>query len=290
MNMDTNNILRKVAQLPVSQIKDFPDHPFKIIDDESMGRLIYSIKTVGVQEPIYVRKKSSSYEMISGHRRKYACEKLGLKTIPAIILDASDDEAALLMVNLNEYRESISTMEKAYAYKIRMEASKHQGIRTDLIKESDKKTPENDITKTLNDSTRQIQRYIRLTLLIPEFQKMIDENTLKFRVGVELSYLNVAAQTTLLSVMMELDIIPSLQQADQLKNIAKQKELDKDTIIEVLSGKVTVPKEPKEIILPLEKVNKYFPNNYSQQQKEDLVIKLLKEWHQRNYLNYLSYK
>lgn len=288
--MDTNNITRKVAQLPINQIKDFPNHPFKIIDDDSMGRLIYSIKTVGVQEPVYVRKKSNSYEMISGHRRKYACEKLGLKTIPAIIIDANDDEAALLMVNLNEYRESISTMEKAFAYKIRMEASKHQGIRTDLIKESKKNTPEDEITKALNDSTRQIQRYIRLTLLIPEFQKMVDDNTLKFRVAVELSYLNAAEQSSLFAALTELNIMPSLQQAEELKNLAKQKELDRETIINVLLGKAVKPKEPKEIVLPLEKINKFFPNNYSQQQKEELIIKLLKEWHQRNYLNYLSYK
>ena len=288
--MDTNNISRKVAQLPVSQIKDFPDHPFKIIDDESMARLIYSIKTVGVQEPVYVRKKSNSYEMISGHRRKYACEKLGLKTIPAIIIDANDDEAALLMVNLNEYRESVSTMEKAYAYKIRMEASKHQGIRTDLIKESNKNVPVDEITKTLNDSTIQIQRYIRLNLLVPEFQKMVDENTLKFRVAVELSHLNIDEQSELLSAILELNITPSLQQAEELKNLAKQQELDKETIIKVLSGKGIKPKEPKEIVLPVEKINKYFPDSFSHEQKEELIIKLLKEWHKQNYLKHLSYR
>lgn len=288
--MDRNIQELKITQLQISDIKDFPNHPFKIVEDESMKRLIYSIKLSGVQEPVCVRKKGDSYEMISGHRRKYACEKLGLKTIPAIIMDVSDDEAAVLMVNLNEYRESISIMEKAFAYKIKMDAVKHQGIRTDLINDTAKLYTAKELSKTLSDSARQIQRYIRLTMLIPEFQKLVDDGKLKFRVAVELSYLGPETQSALLLAITEIQMFPSLEQAELLKNLSRERELDKDTIIQILTQKPQPEKEPTEIKIPLEKVSKYFPENYSQQQKEELIIKLLKEWHKKNYLNYLAYR
>ena len=286
---DTN--VEKVVSIPIESISDFKNHPFHVSLDEDMVKLIDSIQDNGILMPALVRPKKDGegYEMIAGHRRKFALQQLGLKEINAIIRDIDDDQATILMVDSNIQREHVLPTERAYAYKMRLEAMKHQGKQ--LLVDSTSSQVGTKYTKVRADaelselvgiSRNQLQRFIRLTYLIEPLQKMVDGTyddkrfTIAFNPGVELSFLKEKEQESLVDLIKEFDATPSLTQAQQFKQASKDGVLDESYIRGVLSVEKPNQREPRPI--DWNKYNKYFPKNYTQEQKEQLVDKLLGAW------------
>ena len=273
--------LPRIYDIPLSEIDDFPNHPFKVKMDEDMNQLVQSVKERGVITPITLRQKEDGrYEIVSGHRRRKACELAGLERVPAEIKELSRDEAIILMVESNLQRSIILPSEKAFSYKMRLEAMKRQGQRTDLT--SDPMGPKSGersnekLAEVVNESSSQIKRYIRLTELIPELLDMVDENKIAFRPAVELSYLT--EQHNLLNSISYNDATPSLPQAIRLKEFSKAGKLSAE-VIEAILGEEK-PNQKEKISFKAERLRPYIPSTVPLEKTEDYIIKAL-EYYQR---------
>ena len=273
----------KIEYIDIKSIKDFPNHPFKVVDDEKMEDLVSSIEKYGVILPVIVRPKSNgTYEIISGHRRKRACEIAGIKELKCLVKDLTDDEAIILMVDSNIQREEILPSEKAFAYKMKLEAMKHQGKRVDIEENTtfrplDGKFESADIMgKEIGESARTIQRYIRLTYLIPEILKMVDEKRISFRPAVELSYLSEENQYVLLDIMQFNECTPSLAQAIRLKKLEQEGNLLEEKIEKIMEQEK--PNQKEQIKLKYDNLKDYFPKGYNLEQMKNVIEKLLKNY------------
>ena len=264
-----------VCTVPISLIDDFAEHPFQVRDDEDMERLVQSIDNNGVLNPVILRKNGERYELIAGHRRKHACLRLGISSIPAIVRELSRDEAVVEMVDSNLQREHILPSEKAYAYKMKMDAMKRKAGRpkensTPMV--SNLRTDE-IIGEESGESREQVRRYIRLTELIPELLTMVDEEKIAFRPAVELSYLTENEQRDLLETIESEDCTPSLAQAIRMKNLSKVGKLDMDTIFAIMTEQK--PNQKEKIKIPMERLEQFFPRGMPQKQIEDTIVKAL---------------
>ena len=267
----------KAVEIALDQLYSFDSHPFRVLDDEKMQETVESIREHGIISPLIVRPgKEGGYEIIAGHRRKRACELLGLKTVPCFIRNLTDEEATITMVDSNIQREELLYSEKAYAYKMKLDAIKKQGQRTDLTsRQSVEKLEAADVGENSGDSGRQIQRYIRLTYLIKTLLDYVDEKRITFGVGIELSYLEPAEQEQLYQIMQRLCVFPSLVQAKKLKELSREGKLDENGMEIILSDEK--PAAPA-VKLQRKKLNEYFPADYSAEQMEEVIYGLLKRW------------
>lgn len=264
--------------IDISLLVPFENHPFKGRSGTEQAELLESIKESGVLEPITVRFLSEGkYEIISGHRRVEACKKLGISKIPATIKECSKDEAIVAMVDSNIHREHLLPSEKAFAYKMKLEALKHQGKTYGQVVHKSR----DNISDT--ESGRQVQRYIRLTYLIPELLKMVDEERIAFTPAVELSYLPENEQRKLAEEIGYADATPSLSQAQRLRKFGEQGRLSVDTIFAVLSEEK--PNQKEQVKFMTEDIRKYFPKNYSNKDMQDTIIRLLEKWHRQRERN-----
>lgn len=274
--------LERVNNIPLDELHPFKNHPFKILNNEEMERMIESIRKVGTITPALARPlPDGGYELISGHRRLAACQVLGIETMPVIVREMSDDEAVIAMVDANLQRETILPSEKAFAYKMKLEAIKHQGVTSRQLGE--KLLSVTQVSKDSDDSERQIQRYIRLTYLIPELLSMVDDNKIAFNPAVEISYLDREEQLTLLDAINMNDCTPSHAQSIRLKKMSQDGLLTADAVYAVLSEEK--PNQREQIKLPRDELRKYFPQNYSDEQiKRDILkgLELLKRQRERN--------
>lgn len=274
--------LERVKNIPLDELHPFKNHPFKILNNEEMERMIESIRKVGTITPALARPlPDGGYELISGHRRLAACQVLGIETMPVIVREMSDDEAVIAMVDANLQRETILPSEKAFAYKMKLEAIKHQGVTSRQVGE--KLLSVTQVSKDSDDSERQIQRYIRLTYLIPELLSMVDDNKIAFNPAVEISHLDRDEQLTLLDAINMNDCTPSHAQSIRLKKMSQDGLLTADAIYAVLSEEK--PNQKEQIRLPRDELRKYFPQNYSDEQiKRDILkgLELLKRQRERN--------
>ena len=269
----------KVRSIPIAQIEDFPEHPFKIQDDEQMHKLIDSIKDYGVITPVVARKIGEErYELISGHRRKYACKMLGIDRLPVIVRDMSRDEAVITMVDSNLQREHILPSEKAFAYKMKMEAMKRQGARTDLTsnplggKLQRRETAEK-IGEECGESANQVRRYIRLTELTSELLELVDQGRIAFRPAVELSYLTEDEQRDLWETIDCEEVTPSLAQAIRMKELSREGNLDMDTIFEIMREEK--PNQKEQVKIPAERFERYFPRGTPPKRIEAVIFDAL---------------
>ena len=270
--------LERVKEIPLNELHPFRDHPFKIQNDEEMKRLIESIKKFGTLTPALARPlPEGGYELISGHRRLAACQVLGIETMPVIIREMSDDEAVIAMVDANLQREHILPSEKAFAYKMKLEAIKHQGITSRQVGE--KLLSVTQVSKESDDSERQVQRYIRLTYLIPELLEMVDDGKIAFNPAVEISYLEQSEQRVLLNAMELNDCTPSHAQSIRLKKLSQEGVLQDQTIYDILAEQK--PNQQEQYKFKREDISKYFPQSYTDKQVCDTVIKLLEQWQRR---------
>ena len=275
----------QVQEIPLSELHPFEGHPFRVVDDEEMEKTVESIKEYGVLSPALVRpKEGGGYEMVSGHRRKMASEIAEKTTIPCIVRNLTDDEAIILMVDSNLQREKIMPSEKAFAYKMKLDAMKRQGARTDLTSspvgmKSDGKQSLDKMGKELGESRNQIHRYIRLTELDSPILDMVDEGRIAFRPAVELSYLNPAEQKQLLEVMESEDCTPSLTQSTKLKQFSKEGKLTNNVILSIM--KEVKPNQKETIKIQKEKISKYFRKGTTDKKIEDTIIKALELYQKR---------
>ena len=270
--------LERVKEIPLCELHPFKDHPFKIQNNEEMKRLIESIKKFGTITPALARPlPEGGYELISGHRRLAACQVLELETMPVIVREMSDDEAVIAMVDANLQRETILPSEKAFAYKMKLDALNHQGVTSRQVGE--KLLSVTQISKDNNESERQIHRYIRLTYLIPELLEMVDENKIAFNPAVEISYLDKSEQRVLLDAMEQNDCTPSHAQAIRLKKLSQEGVLQDRTIYDILAEQK--PNQQEQYKFKREDIRKYFPKSYTDKQVCDTVIKLLEQWQRR---------
>lgn len=274
--------LEKVQNIPLAELHPFKDHPFKILNNEEMERMIESIRKVGAITPALARPMpEGGYELISGHRRLAACQVLGLETMPVIVREMSDDEAVIAMVDANLQRETILPSEKAFAYKMKRDALNHQGVASPQVGE--KLLTVEKIGAESGDSKNQVLRYIRLTYLIPELLTMVDENKIAFSPAVEISYLERSEQLVLLDAMNLNDCTPSHAQSIRLKKLSQEGLLDQSAIYEIMSEEK--PNQQEQIKLKRDDLRKYFPPNYTDEQiKKDIVkgLELLKRQRDRN--------
>lgn len=274
--------LERVKNIPLNELHPFKNHPFKILNNEEMERMIESIRKVGTITPALARPlPDGGYELISGHRRLAACQVLGIETMPVIVRKMSDDEAVIAMVDANLQRETILPSEKAFAYKMKLEAVKHQGVTSRQVGE--KLLSVTQVSRDSDDSERQIQRYIRLTYLIPELLSMVDDNKIAFNPAVEISFLDREEQLTLLDAINMNDCTPSHAQSIRLKKMSQDGLLTADAVYAVLSEEK--PNQKEQIKLPRDELRKYFPQNYSDEQiKRDILkgLELLKRQRERN--------
>lgn len=270
--------LERVKEIPLTELHPFKDHPFKIQNDDEMKRLMESIQKFGTLTPALARPlPEGGYELISGHRRLAACQVLGIETMPVIIREMSDDEAVIAMVDANLQREHILPSEKAFAYKMKLEAIKHQGITSRQVGE--KLLSVTQVSKESDDSERQVQRYIRLTYLIPELLEMVDDGKIAFNPAVEISYLEQSEQRVLLNAMKLNDCTPSHAQSIRLKKLSQEGVLQDQTIYDILAEQK--PNQQEQYKFKREDIRKYFPQSYTDKQVCDTVIKLLEQWQRR---------
>ena len=270
--------LERVKMIPIEELDDFSNHPFKIIDDDKMQETVASIKENGVLVPAIVRpKQDGRYEIISGHRRRYACAVAGIAEMPAIVRDLTDDEATIIMVDSNLQRESLLPSEKAFAYKMKLEAMKRQGKRTDLTSSQigTKLRSDELLSQQVGESRNQIARYIRLTELMPEILDMVDDKVISLNAGVEVSYLKNEEQQQLFEIMECDECIPSISQAQRLKKCSLENRLTKEVIIEIMSEEKDIEMK---VTLGGSKIKKYFPKEYTPKQMETVILKLLDSW------------
>ena len=273
----------KVTMVPLEELHPFRNHPFKVVDDEKMMDTAQSIREHGVLVPAIVRPlESGGYELVSGHRRKRGCELAGLAEMPVIIRDMDDDTATLYMVDSNIQRETILPSERVFAYKMKMDALNHQGARNDKLTSRHvvgKLETADIIGKDTGESGRQVQRFIRLTELIPELLSMVDERRIAFNPAVELSYLSREEQTLLLDAMDAEQATPSLSQAQRLKRFSQEGKLTWESMSAIMSEEKK--SEVDKVTLTGDKLLKYFPKSYTPRQMEDTIIKLLEGWHRK---------
>ena len=275
----------RVQQIPIEIIQDFPNHPFQIRKDEAMQRMVESIAENGVRIPVLVRPLPDGlYQMVSGHRRKEACRMLGIESIHAIVRDMTDDEAIICMVESNYQRESVLPSERAFSYKMQLEAMKRQGKRADLTSDQvgqklHGSTARAELAAESGKSSTQIQRFIRLTELIPPLLKMVDEKEIALNPAVALSYLAGKEQEDLLETMQSEERTPSLSQAMRMKALSQEGKLDMDAIFKVMTEEKANQKE--QVKLPKEKIGSFFPKSYSIKQMEDTIMKLLTDWQRK---------
>lgn len=278
------NKLPRIYDIPISEIDPFPDHPFQVRLDEDMEQLVESVKERGLITPVTLRKKEDGrYEIVSGHRRTKACELAGLDTVKAEVKELTRDEAIILMVESNLQRSKILPSEKAYSYKMRLEAMKRQGQRSDLT--SDPMEPKSGersnkaLSDEVGDSTSQIKRYIRLTELQPNILEMVDEGKIAFRPAVEISYLTKPEQAQLYEVMQSELATPSLSQAIKLKDFSKNGRLNEDVIFSIMSEEK--PNQREKYVIKAETLKRYIPDNIPYNKTEDYIIKAL-DFYQRH--------
>ena len=276
-----------VENITLEKLKPFPNHPFKIREDEAMMETVESVKSFGVLQPAIVRPtKDGEYEILSGHRRKRACELAGRKTMPVIVRELSDDAAVIFMVDSNLQRENILPSERAAAYKMKLDAMKRQGMRTDLT--STQLVPKLKSSEALgqenNESRETVRRYIRLTELQPELMKMVDEKKIAFTPAVELSYLKPDEQRMLIDTIESEQSTPSLSQAQRMKKLSQSGELNDDVMLSIMTE--IKKHEKNEIRLTSDILEKYFPKNYTPQKMQEVIIKLLESWQKKRQMNH----
>ena len=271
--------LPRIHDIPLDQIDDFPDHPFKVKLDEDMDQLVQSIKDRGIITPVTLRQKEDGrYEVVSGHRRKKACELAGMATVKAEIRDLTRDEAIILMVESNLQRSTILPSEKAFSYKMRLDAMNRQGQRTDLTSGPvGQKYSRDALADSGTDSSRQIQRYIRLTNLVPDLLDMVDEGKIALRPAVELSYLTEQEQTDLVETIAYEDATPSLAQAIKMRTFSKDGRLNADVILSIMCEKK--PNQAEKISFRTDRLKQYLPKNITPKQTEEYVLKALEYYH-----------
>ncbi len=287
--------LEYVSMIPVKEITNFPNHPYQVREDEEMLNMAESIKKFGIIHPVIVRKKENGgYEMISGHRRKRACEIAGFKEIKAIVRELTDDEATILMVDSNNQREKVLPSEKAFAYKMKLEAMKRQGKRNDLTsvplgQKLDNRTTREKIADEFGEGATNIQRYIRLTYLVPELRKIVDEDKMGLRIAVELSYLTEDEQKIVADNMEYLDVVPSHAQARIMRAKSEKGELTNEEIEILLEEEK--PNQKEQIKFKYDKVKDYFPSGYSIEKMQEVITKLLEsyqaEWKRKKQRDYV---
>lgn len=274
--------LERVQNISISELVPFKDHPFKVVDDEAMLRTTESIAQYGVLTPLIARPlEGGGYEIISGHRRAHAAEMAGLTEVPVLVRQMDDDAATVLMVDSNLQRENILPSERAYAYKMKLEAMKHQGERSDLTSGQlgPKLRSDEQLAQEAGESRKQVQRYIRLTNLIPELLEMVDQKQISFNPAVELSYLAPEEQEVFMQAMDEVQASPSLSQAQRLKKLAQEGNFTMDAAREIMNE---VKKGDLErVTFRNEQRRKYFPRSYTTQQMQDTIIKLLDQWQKK---------
>ena len=274
----------QVQQIPIGELFPFKNHPFKVLDDEAMTRTVESIAQYGVLAPLIARPRpdGDGYEIISGHRRQYAAKLAGLDTLPVIVRQMSDDAAVILMVDSNLQREHILPSERAFAYKMKLEAIKNQGARSDLtsgqIVQKSKLSIER-VAEDAGEGYKTVQRFIRLTNLVPELLDMVDEKKIAFNPAVELSYLDEAQQRDFLEAMNDTQNAPSLSQAQRLKKLAQEGHFSYDVAFAVMGEEKK--DELDKVVIKNDTLRKYFPRSYTPKQMEDTIIKLLDQWQRK---------
>ena len=272
----------QVQQIPIDALHPFTNHPFKVLDDEAMTRTVESIAQYGVLAPLIARPRpdGDGYEIISGHRRQYAAKLAGLDTLPVIVRNMDDNAAVLLMVDSNLQREHILPSERAFAYKMKLEALKNQGARSDLtsVQVAPKLSTEK-IGEEVGMSKDNVKRYIRLTNLVPELLDMVDEKKIAFNPAVELSYLDEAQQRDFLEAMNDTQNAPSLSQAQRLKRLAQEGHFSYDVAFAVMGEEKK--DELDKVVIKNDTLRKYFPRSYTPKQMEDTIIKLLEQWQRK---------
>ena len=272
----------QVQQIPIGELFPFKNHPFKVLDDESMQRTVESVEQYGVLSPLIARPRpEGGYEIISGHRRQYAAKLAGLDTLPVIVRQMSDDAAVILMVDSNLQREHILPSERAFAYKMKLKALKNQGARSDLTscQVGTKFRADESLAEDSGESARNVQRFIRLTNLIPELLDMVDEKKIAFNPAVELSYLDESQQRDFLEAMEDTQNAPSLSQAQQLKKLAQQREFSYEKAFDVMGQEKKNEKDT--VTIKNETLRKYFPRSYTPKQMEEKIIQLLDAWQKK---------
>ena len=272
----------EIRQVPITELHPFKDHPFKVLDDEAMLKTVESVALFGLLTPLVVRpRQEGGYEIISGHRRQHAAELAGLKTLPVIIRELDDDQAILQMVESNLQRETIRPSERAFAYKMKLEALKHQGARTDLTSSQvgTKFRADKKLAAETDESARNVQRFIRLTHLIPELLELVDQKKISFNPAVELSYLTASEQRDFLQAMEDSNHPPSLSQAQQIKKLSRAGGCSYDAILDVMTSDKKA--ELDRLTLKNEAIQKYFPKSYTPRQMEETILKLLELWHRK---------
>lgn len=273
----------KVMDIPLSEISDFPDHPFKVKADEAMLEMADSVKQYGVLVPGLVRPKTDGgYEMVAGHRRKKASELAGMEMMPCIVRELDDDQATIIMVDSNLQREHIAPSEKAFAYKMKLEAMKRQAGRPskeNVSQVGTQKRSDELLADQVGESRNQIQRYIRLTHLIPSILEMVDEKRIAFNPAVELSYLAEKEQQDLYETIQSEDCTPSLSQALRMKKLSQGGRLNMDVIFSILTEEK--PNQREKMHIQRERIDRFFPKDFTEKQKEDLIVQLLESWYRK---------
>ena len=272
----------QVRQIPIGELFPFKNHPFKVLDDDSMSDTVESVKQYGVLSPLIARPRpKGGYEIISGHRRQHAAELAGLETLPVIVRQMDDDAAIILMVDSNLQREHILPSERAFAYKMKLDAMKNQGTRSDLtstqvvskLRSNEKLGAEN------NQSRETVRRFIRLTHLIPELLDMVDNKTVSFNPAVELSYLSPEQQQEVIRAMDDTQNFPSVSQAKRIKKLAQDGTFTTETVVAIMGEEKK--RELDTVTIKNDTLRKYFPRNYTPKQMEDTIIKLLEQWQKK---------
>ena len=260
-----------ISQLPPDKLTPFAKHPYRVQEDAAMDELVESVRTHGLLSPLLARPKGEDYELVSGHRRRLAAQKLGLPTVPVLVREMTDDEAVILMVDSNLQRENLLPSEKAFAYKMKLEAMKHQGKATSgqLVQ----KLSVEKVADEANENYKTVQRYIRLTNLVPPLLQMVDDGRIAFSPAVELSYLTRDEQAELWDLIGREDATPSLSQALRMKQLSREAKLTPEVLYAILTEEK--PNQKEQVRIKTESLRKYFPRNYSAQQMEQEIMKLL---------------
>ena len=272
----------QIQQIPIADLNPFKDHPFKVLDDEAMQRTVESVAQFGVLAPLVVRpREEGGYEIISGHRRQHAAELAGLKTLPVIVRNMDDDQAVIQMVDSNLQRESILPSERAFAYKMKLEAIKNQGARSDLTSRQlvGKLEAADLVGKSSDESGRQVQRFIRLTNLIPELLELLDQKKISFNPAVELSYLTTSEQRDFFEAMQDTQNAPSLSQAQRIKKLSQEGKCSYDAIYDIMGEEKKA--EMDRVTIKNDVLRKYFPKSYTPRQMEETILKLLEQWQKK---------
>ena len=272
----------QIQQISISDLHPFKNHPFKVLDDEAMQRTVESVARFGVLAPLVVRpREEGGYEIISGHRRQHAAELAGLKTLPVIVRNMDDDQAVIQMVDSNLQRESILPSERAFAYKMKLEAIKNQGARSDLTSRQvvGKLEAADLVGKSSDESGRQVQRFIRLTNLIPELLELVDQKKISFNPSVELSYLTTSEQRDFFEAMQDTQNAPSLSQAQRIKKLSQEGKCSYDAIYDIMGEEKKA--EMDRVTIKNDVLRKYFPKSYTPRQMEETILKLLEQWQKK---------